>query len=59
MHRFQVDLTPGELKVLARMVDQVLEFIQGDGSLSDEMDDDLTSLNQKLLAEARNHGVNP
>lgn len=55
MKRFSVELTQGELNVLAEMVRSVLIDIQGNGSLSDEADDNLTSLNAKLLAEIRNH----
>lgn len=56
MIRFQVDLTPNELQVLKRMVFGPLMDIQGDGTLSDRDDDDLTSLNAKLLKEIESHG---
>lgn len=55
MNRFQIELTPGELLVLRKMVLGPLMARQGDGSLPDDEDDNLTSLNTKLLAEARKH----
>lgn len=55
MIRFTVDLTPDEFKVLKTMVHAILIDIQGDGTLDDEDDDNLTSLNAKLVTEIDNH----
>lgn len=41
-------LTDIEAEVLADMVDEVLRAIQGDGSLPDEQDDALVTLNDKI-----------
>ena len=57
MIRFCVELTPNELKVLHMMLQTVLLDTQGDGTLSEQDDDDLTSLNAKLAHEIGNHNV--
>ena len=51
--RLTVELTDMEIHVLAHVIDNELRDKQGDGSMSDEADDALVSLNDKLEAAIR------
>lgn len=51
MKRISVELTPEEFAVFKKMIVTLLMDAQGNGSLSDDEDDALASLNFKLLRE--------